>query len=103
MACAAALTPAPTARRKAGDYVGVAVGCLHGLLLRGPRSHPRRTTARVRNGRRADATGAGTRGGGTLERLRDRRDVRHVGTLHVGGELLLPLPQARRPYPHRWL
>src|SRR5437762_13421039 len=94
MACAAALTPAPTARRKAGDYVGVAVGCLHGLLLRGPRAHPRRTSARVRDGRRAHTPGAWARGRGTLERLRHRRDLRDVRTLHLGREFIFPLPQA---------
>src|SRR2546425_2604058 len=34
MVCVRAPTPAPMARRKAGDYVRVAVGCLQGLVLR---------------------------------------------------------------------
>src|SRR5206468_13114734 len=81
-------------------YVRVAVGCLPGLVLHRQGPDPRGAHPRLRDGGRAHAQGARARGGGTLERLRDRRDLRPLGTLHLGGELLLPIPQAGRSHPH---
>jgi hypothetical protein len=60
--------PAPTARRKAGDdYVPVAVGCLQGLVLRGPGPDPRRADPRLCDSGRAHQARAGVRVGRALE------------------------------------